>query len=188
MSFLPANYHEESTSNYMKLDEGTYSFRVLSEAIVGLEYWHVDGAKRTPVRIHQGVNIPISDLNDYDDEGKLKMPKLFWAFAVFNRNDNRIQILEITQKTIRESILSLVNNPKWGDPKEYDITIVSTGKKFDRTYTVTPDPKEELDQEILKKFKGMNINLDALFDGLDPFASKMMTADETEEENSNIPF
>jgi len=160
MNFLPKNYKEPVINNYMKFKEGNNTFRVLSSAITGFEWWVDDKeGNRKPVR------------SKTDDE----MPedaKHFWAFVVYNLNDERIQILEITQVGIRKAITALINNEKWGDPKEYNIVITRTGEGFETEYQVTPEPKEKLDKDILDKYGNMNVNLDALYEGDDPFKEK----------------
>lgn len=198
MSFLPEGYKEESSSNYMKFQDGTNTFRVLSSAITGILYWKVVEGKKTPIRLRPGVSAPISELNDYDESGKLRMPKQFWAFVVYNRKENKIQILELTQVTIKQSVLSLVNNPKWGDPKNYDINVVKEGEKLKTVYTVTPDPKEEVSEEILRQYKDMNINLEALYatkgedgkyvTGTDPFSRTEDSSSLSDEDLEKIGF
>ena len=64
-----------------------------------------------------------------------------------------------------------LNNPKWGDPKGYDV-LVYREKAGDKTvYDVSVNPKEPLDQAIIKEYEAMNINLDAWMKGEDPFAN-----------------
>ena len=171
MTFLPPDYKEPDTSNYMKFEKGENVFRVLSDAITGMEYWKETKEGRKPVRLHTEEEIKIGDL-ETDDKGNLKMPKHFWAFVVFNRSSEKIQILEITQATVRRQVNALYNNEKWGDPKEYDITVTREGEGFETEYTVMPNPKEKLDEGVLKLYKDMHINLEALYEGNDPFASQ----------------
>jgi hypothetical protein len=47
---------------------------------------------------------------------RLDARKHFWAFAVGNYEDKRVQVLPITQKTLRDAMFALMKNPKWGDP------------------------------------------------------------------------
>ena len=96
-----------------------------------------------------------------------------------------MQILEITQASIRKGITALVNNKKWGDPKEYDIVVTKnrTGSESrDVEYIVTPEPKELIETEIVKKYQDMNINLDALYKGDDPFKSEEVDVDSIPED------
>ena len=172
-NFLPTNYKIPEESNYMRFGQGENIFRVLSSAIVGMEYWKTtkdDSGKeiRRPVRVKMGVSVDINEL-DKDKKGELIMPKHFWAFVVWNRNAEKVQILEITQSGIRKKITALINSKAWGDPKEYDITITREGEGWDTEYSVMPNPKEKIDAGIVRLAKDLNINLEALFEGQDPF-------------------
>lgn len=172
-------YEIPSTSNYMKFDDGDNKFRILGAfsegtAIQGIEYWKTINNKRTPIRLKKNKdgtfpNVPNSEL-EVNKFGNLDTPKFFWAFPVWNYSEKKIQILEITQVTILRYIKKVIENPKWGDPRDYDL-IVTSAKNGDKTeYTVTNDPKEKLAKEIIDLFIGTPINLEALFDGADPFA------------------
>lgn len=177
--FLPSDYKAPAQSNYLKFADGDNTFRILSAAVVGMEFWKtevVDGKEvRRPVRKHQGEQVDISELEVNKSTGDLDMPKHFWAFVVLNKGTGDIQVLEITQKGIQKAIRALVESPKWGDPKTYDITVTKTGKGMDTEYSVMPNPKEALEDGVMETYKGMNIKLEALFDGKDPFdqASKV---------------
>lgn len=177
MAFLPENYKEPVTSSYMKLEEGDNTIRILGSfeddtAIMGLEYWKTIDGKKKPFRVTKDVRVPISELEDLDDYGNLKMPAFFWAVPVWNVQAEKVQILEITQKTIRQAIEGLARNKKWGDPKEYDVVITRTKEGGKTSYSVTPDPKEKLDSKIMEQYKALNINMLALFEGGNPFASQ----------------
>ena len=106
------------------------------------------------------------DLVDHES-----MPKHFWAFPVYNYTDERVQILEVTQKTIQKEMRVLTNNPDWGNPLGYDISVTRTGEELKTEYSVQPSPPSELDPGVVKLYEDMSINLEALFDGEDPFAS-----------------
>src|SRR3990167_4201981 len=114
-NFFPTtDYKLPETSNYMKLTEGEHTFRVLSSAIVGYMYFNNENK---PIRSRTAFDEMPSDIKK---DGRINH---FWAFVVWNYEAKRIQILEITQKSIMLPIQSLVKNPKWGNPKNYDITI-----------------------------------------------------------------
>lgn len=162
--FLPTNYEvPEQETNYLKFKkEGTYTFRILSSAIVGWSYWTND---KKPVR----SKVPFEEVPEDAklDKGQFK-PKHFWAFLVYNYDAKRVQILEITQKTIQETIQAYVENPKWGSPLKYDIAVTRTGMSMDDTeYTTIAEPHSEapvLNVPVPK------IDLQQLFEGKDPFA------------------
>src|SRR3990167_11472541 len=113
-SFLPTDYKVPSTSNYMKMTEGEHTFRIITPAIVGYEYFKTDNK---PVRSRTAFEETPTDIKE---KGRI-MP--FWAFVVWNYEEKRIQILELTQKTLMLPLKALVDNPKWGNPRNYDITI-----------------------------------------------------------------
>jgi hypothetical protein len=165
--FLPDGYTDipSTRDNYMKLQDGLNRLRVLSSAIVGWEGWktQADGSKK-PIR--RRMEQPLS-VTEIDDEERVNH---FWAFCVWNYQAERVQILEITQKGIQTAIKGLAKDQDWGSPKNYDLVIEKTGKLLETRYQVTPKPSKKLDEGIIATYEAMNINLDALYDGLDPFA------------------
>lgn len=173
--FLPAGYKIPTTSKYFKFQEGLNTFRILDKAIVGMEFWQTkeDGGKK-PIRRRMDEKILDSELqwrvNPATGEKEKEKAKHFWAMPIWNYNTQLIQILEINQKGILESIKAFQDNPKWGNPVNYDITITKTGNGKESKYITDHDPKEELNKGIAEEYKSMFINLEALFTGEDPFA------------------
>jgi hypothetical protein len=170
--FLPKGYQApEVQSNYMTLEEGLNSFRILSPAIVGYEWWVEQGAEgRRPVRVRTFDEIPDEVREATDNRQRAKH---FWAFTVYNYASQTIQILEIKQKTVMRAIEALVKNPKWGDPQGYDLQIekVRTGsQERDVEYNVIPEPPSTLDAGIVELARQVPVRLEALYEGADPFA------------------
>lgn len=164
-TFLPTDYKVPTSSNYLKLSEGEHTFRVLSSAIVGYEYFNTENK---PVRSREAFEEVPQDLK----EGGRINP--FWAFVIYNYDEKRIQILEITQKTIMLPMKALVDNKKWGNPKLYDITITRKGTGMqDTEYAVMPNPHTEIAPDIASAFMAKKVNLDALFTGQDPFSNDL---------------
>ena len=161
-SFFPeANYEIPTTSNYLKLTEGEHTFRVLSSAIIGYVYFNNDNK---PVRSRTAFEETPADLK------KDARINHFWAFVVYNYEAKRIQILEVAQKSIQTQLKALIDNTKWGNPKGYDITITRKGTTMNDTeYTVMPNPHTTLEATVASQFASSKINLDAMFEGLDPF-------------------
>lgn len=152
----------------MKLKDGDNNFRVLSQAIVGWMYWNNDNK---PVRLREEPrNLP-SDIRMGKD-GKLERVKHFWAFVVYNLDKRAIEILEITQGSIQEGIMALVNHPKWGSPSKYDITINRTGNGLDTSYQVMPSPASDLPENAMSEMRTPTISLEVLFSGGNPFTEK----------------
>lgn len=179
MNFLPKDYEIPTESRYMKFEEGENRFRVLGEAIIGTEYWMEKDGERKPVRVKPNTPVPIGEVAINDLTGNPDI-KHFWMFPVYNYKAKKVQLLELTQKTIMRAIKDLVSNQKWGDPKEYDI-VVTRGKDGQKTsYTTMPDPKETLTDEIKKEYKDTLIDLNQIWKGEDPFKVNSEDVDPSE--------
>lgn len=156
--FFPDDYTVPSGSgNYMKFD-GESKLRILSDPIFGYIEW-VD---KKPLRTTM-------------DEGKPETtdpknpPKHFWAMKVYDYQDKGIKILEITQASVQKAIKALNDDKDWGNPQGYDLKIVKKGEGLKTKYTVTPSNKKPVGKDILKLLAEKEINLEALFEGEDPF-------------------
>ena len=171
-TFLNKDYKVPvSGGNYFKFLEGENTFRVMSSAIIGYEYWNKDNK---PVRQKEKWDEIPEDIK-VDDEGRIQI-KHFWSFIIWDYTDKKIKIMTITQQGIMKDIKALIDNKKWGDPKDYDITITRTGKDFTTKYSVMPNPASELDDKAKEAFEDKPINLDALYLGLDPFSTETKPA------------
>lgn len=178
MNFLPKDYEAPKTEgNYYKFKKGTNTFRILSPAIFGYEYWTREN--KTVRSVEPWEERP----EDMKPDGKVSY---FMAFIVWNYDAKKAQILEITQKTVREAIENLAQNKKWGDPSKYDIVVEAKGDGMEREYAVLPEPHSEAPKADIS-----NINLEALFDGEDPFkvsAEKPKGINYPEGPTDAIPF
>lgn len=160
-AFLPQDYEAPSSSgNYMKLQPGENKIRILSPPVLGWEDWTLE---KKPVRFpyNQKPAKPI------DPERPVKH---FWAMIVWNYREERVQILHVTQASIRSAIQSLCENEDWGAPYFYDIKITKNGEKKDTEYNVAPSPHKPVSEVIKKAFYAKPCDLDALFTNKDPFA------------------
>lgn len=162
MDFLPTDYEVPVSSNYMKLEDGANTFRVLSSAITGWEFWNTENK---PVRVREALEELPQDIRYRD--GQPERIKPFWAFLVYNYKAKKVQILELTQKSLMTAILALVKNEKWGDPKGYDITVTRSGNGLDTEYNVVPEPHSPSPVQNVPA-----IDLTVLYEGGDPFAPK----------------
>lgn len=169
--FLDDNYEVPSTSNYMRYQDGVNRIRIMSSPILGSLYWTEDSkGGRKPVRLKLDQPITVDEIaKQGGDPASLKH---FWAMVVWNYQDERIQILEITQKSIQQKIRGLAKDTDWGNPKNYDIVISKSGKSLTTKYEVQPKPAKPLEASISKLFKETYINLDALYSGDDPFSKQ----------------
>lgn len=160
--FFPTeDYKVPVTNDYLnKFPQGDTTFRVLSGAIVGYVYFNKD-------------NKPVRSKEAFENTPDIKTgatPKHFWACVVWNYDAERIQILEISQKSIMTAMKSLIDNKKWGSPKNYDITITRKGSTMNDTeYSVVPNPAAPVSEAVAAALAARPVNLEALFDSADPF-------------------
>ena len=132
---------KESISQWLKLEEGTTTIRVLSHS------YHFDS------------HYIKSENKSYDCAGNAQTcqysqsgsrPRGRWAYVVLVRGD------EITWKvselgwSIFETVLQLAKDPDYGDPRNYDLKITRKGSGRETSYTVIPGkagklPKAETD-------------------------------------------
>lgn len=160
MSFLPQDYTSpKSFNNYMKLQEGENKIRILSRPIIGWEDW----LNNKPIRFRMSEK-PAKPVD-------AKKPiKHFWAFVVWNYAEEQIQILHLTQASVRNFIESLSKDQDWGAPFFYDLKIIKTGEGVDTKYMVNPLPHKPVSNEIKEAFHERRCLLDAIFENEDPFS------------------
>ena len=174
MSFIPNDYKiPESNQNYFKFQQGENNFRVLSSAVVGFIYWTEN---KKPVRLKEMWKKKPADIKTEKNGSYSTKP--FWSFVIWNYEASAIQIMEITQKTIMRAIKALVDNTKWGDPKNYDLTITKTGEGLETEYSVMPNPQSKVQKEITDELEEKPVNLEALFENADPFLNEKITAED----------
>lgn len=173
--FLPKEYDvPKSGGNYMKFVDGANRFRILSSPILGWEWWvDMNGEPRgegvKPQKGDKPKRIRMSENPPSDAAGSVKH---FWAMVVYNYAEKAIQILQINQKSIQRALKSIVKDPDWGDPKGsegYDIEVTRSGEMLETEYVVMPKKPTPLDKDVQDKYEEMNIKLEVLFEGGDPF-------------------
>ena len=175
--FLPNDYKDPSSvSNYMKFADGQNKIRILTDPLMGWEYWVEENGKRKPERREKFEDVPQEYRNPVDPSDKVKF---FWVIGVWNYAESRFQILELTQVSIRKIIENLYKDEAWGDPKEYDITITKSGEGFDTEYTTVPNPPKPFAKE--GKLIPL-VDLKALMSGEDPFDTTNMDTSLTQED------
>lgn len=180
MSFLPNNYKDPSqSSSYLKLKEGNTKIRIIGDPLLGWEYW-VEDEKRKPFRVKDFKDVPEKYRNPADKKNAVKF---FWAMLVWNYNESKAQIFEITQVSIRRTIENLNKDEAWGDPKNYDISITRTGEGMETEYTVVPTPPTKFD--TTDKYIP-EVNLEAWFEGEDPFNKDNPTEKVSDKELEDI--
>ena len=169
MTFLPTKTKrpERGSGNYMSFMDGENRIRIVTDAATGWIYWvKGDGDKNKPVRVKEmPEEVPAEAIEDKYGN----FVKEFYVFGVWNYQEKKVQILEVTQISIQERIYDLHSDEDWGDPKQYDIKINRIKKGERVEYSVSPVPHKDLSMEIADAVAEKPINLQALYSGKDPF-------------------
>ena len=184
--------------SYMKLQQGKNSFRIVGcqddgGFITGMLGWGTN----KPFRWKVGEEAP----GNFEER-----PKEFFAMKVFNYAEERVQVLEITQKTLKDSLVSYCEDPDWGDPRGYDIDIIRNGEGLETSYAMVAKPHKKMTEEQRQVCIDTKVDLHALYESGDPFAAdeqpkpepepqpepepapEPKTATEPETNDSNVPF
>lgn len=161
-AFAEEGYEVPQTSTYMKLEAGKNNFRIMGKIITGYEYWNNDNK---PVRQKQPFTTVPDDAKTRDD-GSVDI-KHFWGMVVWNYATDSLSTLELTQKGVIKSIMGLIENPKWGSPTKYDLTIEKSGSGLTTKYATVSSPPSPAPEEAVAAFKESTIDLEKSFFGKD---------------------
>lgn len=145
--------------------EGEKRVRFVGAGITGFSAWTVD---KKPIRWEQlPEQLPS---NIAPDMGGRVSAKRFIAGLVYDYEKQDFKILEITQRTLMDQLFKFMKDDDYGDPTGYDIKISKTGEGKSTEYSLVAAPPKPLAKDIAAALENVNCNLNALFDGEDPFA------------------
>lgn len=170
--FLPVGYEPpaQSGGRYLKIAKNSEArLRIVSpHPILGWEYWTSDNKPR---RLRERPNTLPADVRTGDD-GNPERLRHFWAMTVFDYADSAVKVWEVTQATIQRTIADLAADEDWGHPSAYDLKVKRDDSTSRTTYAVAPVPHKPLSTDAKRIVAEAIVNLDALFNGDDPFATK----------------
>jgi hypothetical protein len=84
--------------------------------------------------------------------------------SVYNFDAQKIQVFEITQKSLMNSITALIADEDFKDIYSYPIKITKEGKGMDTKYSLLPGKAEDLDPVITQMYLDTNPRLELLFE------------------------
>jgi len=181
MSFLPTNYEAPNAAQgrYTKFKQGHTRLRVIGDsergtAIFGWEGWVEDeDGKPSPRRF---------PMNEKPSNGLFREKiKHFFAFLVWNCDEACMQICQVTQRGVQDSLKEFLKDEDWGDLKNYDVVIDRQGEGLETSYNCIPKPKAPLDEQVVAVIAEElpKVNMAALFTNEDPFEGLASSQPET---------
>jgi len=175
-----------SGGGYLQLsklaDGGSVRFALLSdEPLEGFEVWGTSaGAPPKPFRFPEeptpeDVAVELGDFEPREGRGGPGTVdvKFFIAVPVYNYESGKVQVLQITQKSILKEIDQISQMEDYEDLLAWDFTISKKGSGPTTEYTVRPVPRKKGSQEHIdaawleSKFEGFDIS--RLMNGGNPF-------------------
>lgn len=165
----------KNDNRYLSLSkiEGEKRIRFVGQGITGLVGWTepAQGEKTGyPIRWEVEPDEYPENLQKNRKTGKPEV-KDFLAGIVWDYDVQKFMIVEITQKTVRQSIAKYMRDSDYGDPLRYDFKITREGEGINTEYTTIATPPKPLSAEVKQAWseEGQKIVLTALYDGEDPF-------------------
>lgn len=106
-------------------------------------------------------------------EGDGAKDRFLWIVLRKNDDDEpeAVQVFE-SGAMVFNGICSLAKQKKWGDPKDYDLTITRKGSGMDTEYFVSPSPKSKLSNADLALLKDSNLAVEDLTENADEIVSE----------------
>ena len=177
----PVNFfaqgHEipDKRNQFMKLAPGKNRIRFVGNPISGFLFFgkveREDGSetvkpfRRTESEGEFSLEEMINRDARVNPAGELEKQKYFVAGLVYNYQKEKLQVLEITQKSILKALKSYVDSEEYGHPSGYDLTIDKKGDGLNTDYSVIVSPPKPLADEVETLVSEISCDLDKLFAG-----------------------
>ena len=177
IGFFPKVEATQSQGAYLKVSAiGSAYSNPLKIRILGafiddsmIEGWRAFNTSGMPMRKKTKDEIDLNQLGK-NNFGQDEKPIKFWAFPVFVYDESNVQICEIHQVGLMRELERLGNDRNWGDPRQYDISIMKTGSGNRTAYQVTPSQAQFPQEHVDAVGKAIDqIDLQKLFVNEDPF-------------------
>ena len=173
--FVPGHEIPEKRNQFMKLEYGKNRFRFIGEPVSGFLFFgkveREDGSEVVrPFRRREAEGeFPLEDLIELNarmsKEGELEKQKYFVSSLVYNYGKDKLQVLEITQKSILKALKSYVESEEYGHPNGYDLTVEKKGEGLNTEYTVLASPPKALEDKIAEAVGDISCDLEKIFAG-----------------------
>lgn len=186
---LPTDTRGEAAgSGFFKSEQGQTEFLIVDGVVPGYQAWMLDGSCKKQEQVFEEPIEGIRLREVKDKAGNVvgsepEKQQFYWALALYNFKTKAFEIAQFTQKGIREELLALQNNPKWGDPTgNYTITLDKSGEGFKTEYKLMPNPNDDASKaqiaEIMAQYKAAPIDVRATLFGATAPTTEVATEEE----------
>lgn len=145
----PVNYETyevQTEGTFLKLQPGKTRIRIATPMFEVIQHEMQDGGKWSTVKCD-------GDGCEHCAKGRKK--RLRFACMVFNRSENNSLKVWEMGASIFSQVKAFSEDPEYGDPVQYDVTVTKEGEKLATTYTIVPSPKKEaLTKDELAQLEG----------------------------------
>jgi hypothetical protein len=165
----------EKRNQFMKLESGKNRFRFVGNPVSGFIFFgkveREDGSetskpyRRREVEGEFSVEEMINRNVRINKDGEMEGQKYFIASLVYNYQKDKLQVLEITQKSILKALKRHIESEEYGHPSGYDLTVEKEGEGMKTDYTVVVSPPKPLSEDIEQALGEVSCDLEKLFDG-----------------------
>jgi len=156
---------------FLKLKEGANKVRFLADHLVCFEIFveMTDDTNQKQIKpLRKSEPFTSEELSHLVLKDKKEKQKLTLIQLVYDYSDEEFKFLSIGQNSILTALKEYSQNPDYGNPTNYDITISRKGQNLETEYTFMPSPPKPLDKAVKARSKNLNFDLTKLLDGQYP--------------------
>ena len=164
----------DKRNQFMKFVQGKNRIRFIGNPVSGFVFFgktkREDGSETVkPYRRRESEGeFSLEEMINRDvrmkPDGEIEGQKYFVMGLVYNYQKEKLQVLEITQKSILKALKSYVESEEYGHPSGYDLTIEKKGDGLNTEYTVVVSPPKPLSAEIVESVGNTSCELQKIFE------------------------
>lgn len=164
---------------FNKKPAGPYKFRILGLPLEGYIQWETRNVEVTDESGKKTMKEKRFPIRSLPHEKPISIDpnhpaRKFWTFPIWNYQTSRLELWEITQKTMMRRLTDLNTSEDFGPLVNYDIRVKKiimelAGGKQKVEYTIDALFPKPLAQEIIQCIEKTPVRMSALYEAKDPF-------------------
>lgn len=173
--FDPGHEIPDKRSQFMRFESGKNRIRFIGNPISGFVFFgklkRDDGTETVkPYRHRESEGeFSLEEMINRDvrmnKDGEIEGQKYFVMGLVYNYQKEKLQVLEVTQKSILKALKSYVDSEEYGHPSGYDLTVEKSGEGLNTEYNVIVSPPKPLALEVEELVGETSCDLQKVFTG-----------------------